>query len=81
MPHGVSSKSLTLGRHRKNIQNTEKIQKIQKFKKRTQKRMASEQAIANETIAKVVAEMTPAAMQAMAAAAAERPHSKAELPR
>ena len=35
--------------------------------------MASEQAIANEAIANAVAEVTKAAIQAMAAAAAERP--------
>ena len=37
--------------------------------------MASEQAIVNEAIAKSVAEATRAAIQAMAAAAAERPQS------
>ena len=37
--------------------------------------MASEQAIANETMAKAVAEATRAAIQAMAASIAERPQS------
>ena len=41
--------------------------------------MASEQVIANEAIAKAVAEVTRAAIQAMAAAAAERPQSIAGL--
>ena len=39
--------------------------------------MASEQAIANEAIAKAVVEATKAAIQAMAAATAERPQSAA----
>ena len=39
--------------------------------------MASEQVIANEAIAKAVAEATTAAIQAMVAAAAERPQSVA----
>ena len=39
--------------------------------------MASEQAIASEAIAKAVAEATRAAIQAMAAAVAERPQSAA----
>ena len=38
--------------------------------------MASEQAIANEEMAKAVAEVTKAAIQAMAAAMAQRPQSK-----
>ena len=37
--------------------------------------MASEQANANDTIAKEVAEATRVAIQAMAAATSERPHS------
>ena len=37
--------------------------------------MASEQAIANEAIAKVVAKVMKAAIETMAAAAAERPQS------
>ena len=41
--------------------------------------MASEQAIANEVIAKAVAEATRAAIQAMAAAMTERPQSAAGL--
>ena len=41
--------------------------------------MASEQAIANEVIAKAAVEATRAAIQAMAAAMAERPHSTAGL--
>ena len=40
--------------------------------------MASEQAIANEAIAKAVEEATRAAIQARKAAAAERPQSIAE---
>ena len=39
--------------------------------------MASEEAIANKTIARIVAEVTQAAIQAMAAATAERPQSMA----
>ena len=39
--------------------------------------MASEQVIANEAIAKTVAEATRAAIQTMAAAAEERPQSAA----
>ena len=39
--------------------------------------MASEQAVANEAIAKAVAEVTIAAIQAMAATTAERPQSVA----
>ena len=39
--------------------------------------MASEQTITNETIAKAVAEATRVAIQAMAAAKAERPQSVA----
>ena len=40
--------------------------------------MASEQAMANDAIGMAVAEATSAAIQAMAAAAAERPQSVAE---
>ena len=39
--------------------------------------MASEQAIANEAVAKAVADMTRVAVQPMAAAVAERPQSVA----
>ena len=39
--------------------------------------MASEQAMANEVIGRAVAEVTRAAIQAMAAAMAERPQSMA----
>ena len=41
--------------------------------------MASEQTIGNEAIAKTVAEVTRAEIQAMAPAVAERPQSVAEL--
>ena len=62
MLHGVISKSITWVDISKNY-------------KKIHKRMASVQTIANEAIAKAVAEVMKAAIQAMAAAAAERPQS------
>ena len=63
MLHGVISKS-QLGRHKKR-------------KLKQQIKMTSEQAIANEAIAKAVAEATRVAIQALAAAVAERPQNVA----
>ena len=62
MPHGVSDKSLTLA-------------DISKILEENKKKMASEQAITNEAITKAVAEATRVAIQALAAAATERPQS------
>ena len=64
MLHGANSKSLTQAN-------------ISKKYKRSQKTMASEQAIANEAIAKAVVEATKAPVKAMVAATAERPQSVA----
>ena len=61
MPHGVSSKKSQAD--------------ISKNKKRIQKKMAGEQATANEAIAKAVAEATRVAIHAMVAAAADIPQS------